>query len=153
MEYTYTYCHHICQPKHHFIPNFLLCKNSFQFCHANYRLGSENCSKLRFPQYDRNWRHAYHTCIPERDKASFAFLLWKPLNPRWTEICILTSNLENATGEWLSKLFKCISNNASTMQAQYSLFQFLRVSDNPWIPLTMCLTWKCCLLISHFKPF
>ena len=27
-----------------------------------------------FPQYNivvRYWRHAYHTCIPERDKASF----------------------------------------------------------------------------------
>ena len=31
----------------------------------------------------------------------------------------------------VKKLLKCISNNASTIQVQYTFFQFRRVSENP----------------------
>jgi len=53
------------------------------------------------------------------------------------EIHILTFDLEKATTGWLLTLFKCISNNASTMHMQGSLFQFLRVSDKLWSSLTI----------------
>ena len=51
---------------------------------------------------------------------------WESQSLTGIEILILTFDLEKKQQD------NYISNCTSTLQAQYSLFQFLRVSDNPW---------------------
>ena len=154
MEHTYSSPDHLCQPKYHFTPHFVLCITTcYRFLHENLkRPGSKNCSKLstitaslsvinvtRIIHVFKNW------CL--RDKASFTFeyeMVMKA-DPCWTEIRKLTSNLvEEGNNRVTVKtvqvyLYQC-KYNASVIQSLHWVSEL-----SFWQSLT-CLTLKLVLL-------